>query len=616
MRIALRSPLSFMLFVALLAVAIPAAVALARTPSNVRANLDSDARAETVRAAHLSGGWVRLQVRDRRSGKTVITWLSPKARRMSALDVADVTGDGRKDVWYVARTTRKAPARTVAALLSWNGRHAGSLFRYDSRRSSLRKRWAGSRVELVQVSGANAGATEIRVVERERLANKTTRDVATYYRLSGGKFVAYTPSSDATVQGADGSVTKVGAAGRSTPATAAPVAGATPPAAPPAAPSGPGTPASGKPAGLTAPPEPSVSSPSVFVAPNGNDGAACSAGAPCATFDRAYHVAKPGQLVQVAGGTYGVQDMTADSSKSATGAVVVFRPAPGASVKTGEVHCGKYAGDLGPNQVELADMTTGDVLTQRCNGFTLRRVTMAGGVFVDGSTRFSMVGGSMGPGHNYHPDVQVVNGSVPHDVLFEGVRFHDWTHDDTNVHMECLQVSDVVNFTLRNSTFENCDTFDLHVDGTVSGPVQNVVIENNTFRPSTDHSGATPAYYGLSVRDGLGVMIRNNASDQAFALPSSSDTVQNWTVANNAAVLGSNQCDNRIAFSHNLWTDATCGSTDRKGASGFVNAGNNDYRPASGSKMLNGGDPALSTQYDLRGKARDATPDIGPYEGQ
>src|SRR3954454_555513 len=184
-RIALRSPLSLMLFVAVLAVAIPATVALARTPTKVRANLDSDARAETVRTARLHRGWVRLQVRDRRSGKTVVTWLSPKLRRVSALSVADLTGDGRKDVWYVARTTRKAPARTVAALLSWNGRHATSLFRYDSRRSALHKRWAGSRVDLVQVSDADAAATEIRVVERERLANKTTREVATYYRLSG-----------------------------------------------------------------------------------------------------------------------------------------------------------------------------------------------------------------------------------------------------------------------------------------------------------------------------------------------------------------------------------------------------------------------------------------------
>jgi hypothetical protein len=307
--------------------------------------------------------------------------------------------------------------------------------------------------------------------------------------------------------------------------------------------------------------------------------------------------------------------MTEDTSKSATGAVVVFRPAPGATVRTGEVHCGKYAGDRGPDQVELADMTTGDVLTQRCTGFTLRRVTVAGGVFVDGSTRFSMVGGSMGPGHNYHPDVQVVNGVVPHDVLFEGVRFHDWTHDDTNVHMECLQVSDAVGFTIRNSTFENCDTFDLHVDGTVAGPVQDVVIENNTFEPSTDHSGATPAYYGLSVRDGTNVLVRNNSSNQAFALPSAADTVSNWTVANNAAPLAAGQCDKRITFSHNLWTDATCGSTDRKGAPGFVNADAGDFRPAGGSKLIGAGDPALSTQYDLRGVARDAAPDIGAFEG-
>jgi hypothetical protein len=182
--------------------------------------------------------------------------------------------------------------------------------------------------------------------------------------------------------------------------------------------------------------------------------------------------------------------------------------------------------------------------------------------------------------------------------------------------MECLQVSDVVGFTLRNSTFSNCDTFGIHVKGTIVGPVQDVVIENNWFMPSTDGTGGqVPTYYSLSVRDGKNVLIRNNASDQAFALPSAGDSVTNWTVANNIAPLASNQCDGRIGWSHNLWSSTKCGSTDLSGALGFMNPGAGDYRPKAGSKAIDAGDPANATQYDLRGRARDAKPDIGPFEG-
>ena len=585
--------------------------------STIRADLDADRSAETVRVVRQGPAWVRLRLEDRATTR----WLSPKARRITGLRVADLTGDHRRDVWFVARVTARPPTQAVAIMGSWNGKQVRTAFRYDSRTSRLGASWAGVHVDLAEVDGGTTAAKEIRVIERSRKGQEAPTVVVRYFRLRGRAYVAFQPPSGARVDPVSGPSTVVGASvtltgkpvAPTSPSVVAPVAPTTPPVPTPRPPS-PNVPASGVPAGLVAPPEPAAASPAVFVSPSGNDGAGCTAAAPCATFDRAYKVAKPGQVVQVAGGSYPTQTLTADASKATTGAVVAFRPAPGAAVTTGEIRCGRNPADLGANQIELADMTTSHVVTQRCTGFTLRRVHVAGGVFVDGSTRFSMVGGELGPGHNLHPDVQVVNGYVPHDVLFEGVNFHDWSHDDPEVHMECLQVSDVVGFTLRNSTFTNCDTFDIHVKGTVVG-VQDIVIENNWFRPTTDGSGVTPSYYSMSVRDGKNVLIRNNASDQAFALPSAGDSVTNWTVANNIAPLADNQCDDRIVWSHNLWSSTKCGSTDLSGSLGFVNPAGGDYRPTAASKARDAGDPKLATQFDIRGFARGAKPDIGPYEG-
>src|SRR5687768_9092864 len=74
-----------------------------------------------------------------------------------------------------------------------------------------------------------------------------------------------------------------------------------------------------------------VRAPSVFVAPNGSDGKSCrSRAAACATFNRAYRVARPGQVVEVAGGRYPRQSIRAAAGKKAPN--IVFRPARRASV--------------------------------------------------------------------------------------------------------------------------------------------------------------------------------------------------------------------------------------------------------------------------------------------
>jgi hypothetical protein len=52
---------------------------------------------------------------------------------------------------------------------------------------------------------------------------------------------------------------------------------------------------------------PAASAATLHVATGGTDSAACTAAAPCASFNRAYQQSQPGDTIEVAGGNYGSQ---------------------------------------------------------------------------------------------------------------------------------------------------------------------------------------------------------------------------------------------------------------------------------------------------------------------
>ena len=60
--------------------------------------------------------------------------------------------------------------------------------------------------------------------------------------------------------------------------------------------------------------------PSLYVSAQGSDGAPCTQARPCLSFDRAYRIAAAGQVVEVAGGTYGTQTIHPDPSKASASA--------------------------------------------------------------------------------------------------------------------------------------------------------------------------------------------------------------------------------------------------------------------------------------------------------
>src|SRR5262245_60369687 len=116
----------------------------------------------------------------------------------------------------------------------------------------------------------------------------------------------------------------VGPAPTPTP-TPPPPSGGTKPPPPPPQPVPPPAPGGSPPPGV--PP-----SGGLAVAPNGSDTNPCTATAPCASFNRAYQVAQPGQTVQMVGGKYPAQKIQTNAAKASASANVIFQPAQGATV--------------------------------------------------------------------------------------------------------------------------------------------------------------------------------------------------------------------------------------------------------------------------------------------
>ena len=133
----------------------------------------------------------------------------------------------------------------------------------------------------------------------------------------------------------------------------------------------------------------SASSANLYLSPSGSDSNPCSRTAPCLSLNRAYRVAKPGDVVDVADGTYGNQTINFDSSKTST-TDVVFRPAEGAAPSFGSVDF--YSGHMTLDGLTFRNWTTWDNI----GDFTFRNVH-AQRFFIFGSRDVSLLGGDFGP---------------------------------------------------------------------------------------------------------------------------------------------------------------------------------------------------------------------------
>lgn len=225
----------------------------------------------------------------------------------------------------------------------------------------------------------------------------------------------------------------------------------------------------------------------LYVAPRGDDTGRCTRTQPCASFERALEVASREADVVVAGGLYPAQTLTAHRSSRAP--QVTFRPAPGAPVRLeGQL-------TISSRRLEVRDMEVGGwMATPAASHVVLRDIHSAAGMFITSASDISVIGGSVGPGSDYSPEIKAAQGSSrpPRRILIDGVTFHDWIRTRPDSHVDCLHVMAVDGLVIRRSSFANCEAFAiLFTEYGDAGSPRNVTVQDN--RLSCCRSG----YYAL-----------------------------------------------------------------------------------------------------------------------
>lgn len=241
----------------------------------------------------------------------------------------------------------------------------------------------------------------------------------------------------------------------------------------------------------------------VFLSTTGSDAAPCTKSAPCQTFARAYQAARPGQIVEVAGGTYPSQTLD-PPRKPAGSAIILFRRALGATVNVGEIRTN------GINAVEFRGMSFDDYYLAAGSSRITFRNDAAKVFYIRSSHTISLVGGSVGPScDGESATVGAADQSTERStqILIDGVRFHDITRScaPAGSHVECLFVQETTGITIERSSFTSCDIMDIffHRIGATGDP-RKVIVRRNVLNPSTGGG-----FYSMVFRADSGETLSN-----------------------------------------------------------------------------------------------------------
>ena len=370
----------------------------------------------------------------------------------------------------------------------------------------------------------------------------------------------------------------------------------------------------------------------MFVSSSGLDSNPCSQALPCKTFNRAYHVALPGQSVEVAAGTYGDQTLTSDSSKSPTASRVVFRPATGASVVVGskplttKTQTTTGLDVIGSTAVSFDGFTIrGDVNAGGgANGVTFQNlVTSNGNLGVYHAFNVSFLGGSYG-GTNHYMSQIYPDGSWQHNanITVKGVTIHDVRSDDlANYHVEGILVSDGNGVTISGNRFYNNDVFDLSLGVFGNATLSNITVEDNFFA-STGANFDSSLGINTNTTSWQGLNVRNNSALVYMRHPVCSGGCTNVEYSGNISPLvGTSQCISSVTYRHNVWIGGggVCNSSDKSVSSaGFVSPSTGDLHLLSTSPAVDFGDTTNYPSVDYDGQARPMgpAPDAGADEKQ
>src|SRR5262249_62387536 len=137
--------------------------------------------------------------------------------------------------------------------------------------------------------------------------------------------------------------------------------------------------------------------PAVYVAPDGNDANRGTRTAPVLTLDRAYHLAKPGQIVEVAAGQYAAQIPSAHPTKKST-KHVIFQARRGDTPSFPLIDFGQEQQSIaGPKHVTIKGFAVGLLRAWAGADDVLWQNVDAGYFGIFDATNITLRGGDYGP---------------------------------------------------------------------------------------------------------------------------------------------------------------------------------------------------------------------------
>ena len=325
--------------------------------------------------------------------------------------------------------------------------------------------------------------------------------------------------------------------------------------------------------------------PALLISPSGSDSRRCTQAAPCASFNRAYHVAQPGQVVEIAGGTYPAQTISRDPTK-VSGKDVVFRPAPKSRVVVnGRLSFGDFD-TPGPANITLSGIRPYEI--RAINARDLRWVNLdARNFYLNGVQRVVIKGGDYGPCTSTvepcgNSKIDLADPALQENrnIMIDGVVFHDYRIGAPDDHYECLIIFSGVGITVRNSKFSDCEFYDIFLPFlSADRPIADLKLEGNWFEIPWNGQGAQNrgsavafAPRGNSFRN---IVIRNNSFVEPAGLSvneeSSEPVYANFRVLGNILRRQEKDCYPSVSQGNNVvMSGPRCDKTDRGAPFGYV----------------------------------------------
>jgi len=337
-------------------------------------------------------------------------------------------------------------------------------------------------------------------------------------------------------------------------------------------------------------------------------------------------VAQPGQVVEVASGSYPYQRLQFDASKSSS-ADVVFEPAAGAAVSVAQIDFGQAQfGVPAAQHVTVRDLAVGylrawdgtkDVTWRNIKGRTFDVFSGSGSTFPTTSD-VSVIGGNFGPCQAPRDEACTVR-LVGTNIVVDGVSIHDVTSTDlVDNHVDGMFIRGGNDVVVRNSKFWNNDITNIRLQNCCDLPAnRNVTLENNWFgKPFEDASLSASRGDGIDIDNPIpNLVIRNNSFAPGVGPQFSLDDYggSGTVVANNLMTNLYQSCRPGITFTHNVvvarpdsGAPRRCGSSDLNVLGfGYVDAEDFDLHIAAGSPGIRHGDLGYCPKRDIDGGSRE-----------